>query len=443
MAKDDCTCNLPKGRRFATNLVAREVRFTRYEDRDYLVVPVVMARSDVVMNEALLPLEELHPDSWNGVPVTINHPVENGEFISANSPDIWAKWKIGQVFNAQLDGPSLKGEAWIDIDRANKLAPGLVEALLDGRPMDVSTGYFSKDVSADGEINGRTYKVVNRDVKPNHLALLPDSEGACSWQDGCGVRNNWRHKMKLSRKEKAAIETLKSTLQNDASNRALVLNCLFGNERGDDDDHRQIVADLISNDDSPFTPDDEDSLRMMSGETLRKMRDAYLKKQEEDEEESTEEESTEEGEKVTDSEDSEDNKMKDNVAKLVAAAVDKAIKAHLKALDPKQLAKDLAPHLLSEEDRAAIRLANNQVKNRRNQLIERIVSNSSMDRKVIEQWSTDQLETIADGLLPTPVYSARARTLVDHDNEDEVIAAMAPVSTLAVFKKQREGRKTA
>jgi hypothetical protein len=46
--------------------------------------------------------------------------------------------------------------------------------------------------------------------------------------------------------------------------------------RGSNDDRRQIVADLISDDRSPFTPDDETSLRAMTDATLLTMRDRYL-----------------------------------------------------------------------------------------------------------------------------------------------------------------------
>jgi hypothetical protein len=47
--------------------------------------------------------------------------------------------------------------------------------------------------------------------------------------------------------------------------------------RGQDDDRRQIMADLLSDDRSPFTPDDEQSLMMMSDTTLRTLRDRYLR----------------------------------------------------------------------------------------------------------------------------------------------------------------------
>ena len=39
---------------------------------------------------------------------------------------------------------------------------------------------------------------------------------------------------------------------------------------------RTIIADLISNDDAPFTPDDTDSLVMMSKESLERMRETFL-----------------------------------------------------------------------------------------------------------------------------------------------------------------------
>jgi hypothetical protein len=53
---------------------------------------------------------------------------------------------------------------------------------------------------------------------------------------------------------------------------------LKGSARGDDDDARQIIADLISDDGSPFTPDDDQALRMMSAASLREMRRKYLKR---------------------------------------------------------------------------------------------------------------------------------------------------------------------
>jgi hypothetical protein len=43
------------------------------------------------------------------------------------------------------------------------------------------------------------------------------------------------------------------------------------------DDRRQIIADLLASDDSPFTPDDEEALRMSRDEISHEYRDRFLK----------------------------------------------------------------------------------------------------------------------------------------------------------------------
>jgi hypothetical protein len=52
--------------------------------------------------------------------------------------------------------------------------------------IDVSTGYI-----ADEQCDGRG-PCIHRNIKPDHLAILPISQGACSWRDGCGVRSNMK-----------------------------------------------------------------------------------------------------------------------------------------------------------------------------------------------------------------------------------------------------------
>jgi hypothetical protein len=49
-----------------------------------------------------------------------------------------------------------------------------------------------------------------------------------------------------------------------------------GNARGSDDDRRQIIADLLSDDRSPFTPEDLDALNLARDEILRHWRDEWL-----------------------------------------------------------------------------------------------------------------------------------------------------------------------
>jgi hypothetical protein len=137
--------------------------------------------------------EELQkfPAAWNGVPLTVHHPVtQEGIPISANSPDIITDWSIGRVFNVQFVGGKLKGEAWVDVALAQELAPEVLSLLNSGADVEISTGLFSEDDSTPGEWNGEKYTATVRNFRPDHLALLPGGQGACSFSDGCGVRAN-------------------------------------------------------------------------------------------------------------------------------------------------------------------------------------------------------------------------------------------------------------
>lgn len=185
-----CGCDAFGGNTYNVHLKAAEVRHVDYLGRDHIVVPVIMARADVVMNGSRVPVDELFPEAWNGVPVTVGHPHVGEGFHTANDPDIMTNWAVGSIFNSHMDGHILKAEAWIDVERADRVRPGLVAQLEQGTEMDVSTGYFSMKEKSAGSLNGRRYTMVDRQINPDHLALLPDEMGACSWDDGCGVRTN-------------------------------------------------------------------------------------------------------------------------------------------------------------------------------------------------------------------------------------------------------------
>jgi hypothetical protein len=193
------------------HLSSSDIKPVRYQKRDHVVVPVVLAKSDVVMNDHLFPREEYFPLAWNGVPVTVQHPSKDGQHISANDPNTLEEWSIGRIFNVRDDNGSLVGEAWIDVALANELAPGLIDAIRKGEAIDVSTGYFADFEAAPGEINGKTYSGIHRNIRPDHLAFLPGAEGACNWTDGCGIRSNLR--MKINEKFMAGLKAMTDAVE--------------------------------------------------------------------------------------------------------------------------------------------------------------------------------------------------------------------------------------
>lgn len=170
-----------------------EITIVNHEGRDHWVVPVTMMVEGVHAGNhgpMLYTANELgsHVQAWNGIPVTINHPQnEDGIGISANAPSVLY---VGRVFNARMDGNRLRAEVWADINKLKEQSPEAYEAIENQRPLDVSVGVFTDDEEVEGTFNNESYIAIVHNLRPDHLALLPGAEGACSWDDGCGIRAN-------------------------------------------------------------------------------------------------------------------------------------------------------------------------------------------------------------------------------------------------------------
>lgn len=183
---------------------AVEVRELR--GRKHLVAPVV-AVSEGVLNGGFLPFQEIQKSApgWNGTPVTVNHPEDgDGNFLPASAPEVLEEYQIGRFLNVEAndDGAKLDGEVWIDLvqvkwlvengDELGDEAKQTVEMLRDGDPLEVSTGYWHGVVQESGEFEGHEFDAVQVELLPDHLAVLPNAEGACNWdgdttQSGCGA----------------------------------------------------------------------------------------------------------------------------------------------------------------------------------------------------------------------------------------------------------------
>lgn len=205
------------------------VRHETFNGGNYLVVPVVMMVQGVHSGShgpVLHLAEELGkiPESWNGIPVTINHPSVDGNYVSANSPEILSSWAVGTVFNARMDGDSLKAEAWIEEARIQSLSADTLERINNGEVIEVSVGVFSDEEIADGDFNGESYIAVARNHRPNHLALLPDATGACSVSDGCGIRTNQRGKQMSEKKMLVVNEENEEAVIKLLAERGLAVN---------------------------------------------------------------------------------------------------------------------------------------------------------------------------------------------------------------------------
>lgn len=210
---------------------AGAVRQTTFEGRDHVVVPVVLLVEGVhrgsggplyyspqeIQNSAMF---------WNGMPLPVYHPEQNGQAVSCNSPEVTEARSIGRVWNVRYESspkPRLVGEAWIDVVKAQAISPETLQKINAGEPIEVSTGLFSREEAVPGVWNTETYQAVVKDIRPDHLAILPGSVGACSLADGCGIRYNQGEGEQMEEQERGFFSTMLSKANS-------LLQRIMGNE---------------------------------------------------------------------------------------------------------------------------------------------------------------------------------------------------------------------
>lgn len=201
--KTDKIKAMEKGYEILTQLRnSYSVRQVTFEGRPHLVVPVVMMVEGVhsgSQGPILHTSDQLSRvvDAWNGIPVVIGHPKNaQGRYISANSPNVP---NVGRIFNARFENGKLKADCYIDIAKITNQSPTAIAHIRNQQPLQVSVGTFSDSDNVTGIWNNEQYVAVARNYRPDHLALLPGEEGACNWNDGCGIRNNSKQKNNMEK----------------------------------------------------------------------------------------------------------------------------------------------------------------------------------------------------------------------------------------------------
>lgn len=174
-----------------------QIRTATYQGQPHLVVPVIALRP-MVVNTRLAPAEAIAASvpHWQGVPIVVTHPQDaTGSDISANASPVVAEQIVGRFWNCTYSQGRLRGEMWLNLQVAEQLGGEVLEAvqaLQRGEAMDVSTGFFAEVEEREGTYQGRAYTGIFHDIRPDHLALLPNAVGACSWDDGCGAPRTHR-----------------------------------------------------------------------------------------------------------------------------------------------------------------------------------------------------------------------------------------------------------
>jgi len=193
--------------------VGYEIELKVHQEKAYLVVPVVMIMEGVMAGShgpLLHKVEDFgkFPEAWNGIPVVIDHPEEEGVNVSANSPEIIDSRTVGRVYNTHVKDSKLVAEVWLDEEKLNQVSPDTLAHINQGNPIEVSVGVFTEQEEEEGEWNGIEYKAIARNHRPDHLALLTECIGACSLADGCGIRANKKREKDMPKNVNEMINNL-------------------------------------------------------------------------------------------------------------------------------------------------------------------------------------------------------------------------------------------
>ena len=268
---------------YRTNVDTAAVRRETMDGREWLVVPVV-ALVEGVVNGAFVSADELARSlhSWNGRPVPVGHPQKNGQFISANSPDVIEQDVIGNLFNVSLVDNRLKGEMWLDVAKAERLGGDALDAvnrLEAGELVDVSTAYYADLEPRRGTFNGKQFTASQHNLFPDHLAILLHEPGACSVQDGCGAPrvNQKERTMEPDAPDSTPVEPTDTdiitlTEQTEVDDGFLKkLACRLGitSNNRKETVMDELIQELVSNEATDFT---EEELRAMPESALRKLK---------------------------------------------------------------------------------------------------------------------------------------------------------------------------
>jgi hypothetical protein len=346
-----------------------------HQGKNHIVVPVVMMVEGVHYGShgpLFHSINELgkFPDSWNGIPVVINHPEIEGRNVSANSPDIIEQQTVGRAYNTYVkDHRKLAAEAWLDMERLQNLSKEVLDHIQKGEPIEVSLGLFSDDETAEGDWNGEHYEAIAKNHRPDHLALLPCSVGACSLVDGCGLGVNSDTAMDNTVTE--MLETVTTTSVDETSPEFIRIESNINNLKKEDEEMaekakctpcvKEKVDSLIANSQGKYTEDDREMLETLS-ETLL-----------------------------------------DRISEPVETVVEKIVE------------KTVEVNVLSDEDKVALAAYKSLMKEKRDKLIQSIQDNAK------DVWTVEVLETMDDDKLERVLKSIKKDVVTDYSLNGGVV----------------------
>ncbi len=176
------------------NVVSLKMNKKEFLGKEYTVLPATIIKEGAFYPEGADPVKgalfvsakviERSALRWNGRGVSLNHPTN--ELATLNTPSDYNNQYLGLVFNSRYSksDKAIKTEFWLDSERAKPI----IDKIKSGAKIDVSIGAYGTFGDAEGDVGDTHYGHSFEDIMPDHVAILPFSDGACSYDHGCGIR---------------------------------------------------------------------------------------------------------------------------------------------------------------------------------------------------------------------------------------------------------------
>jgi len=231
------------------------------------------------MNGGLYSTEERDKafETLNRTPVTVEHPEIDGMFVSANDPEIDFDFRFGAFNeNARItDDNRIALDKVINVQKAMMTEKG--KRLLDrikeletnenARPMHTSVGVFVdvEEVELSTNADGQEFTWIARDMIFDHDAILLDSIGASTPDQGTGIGIN-KEQLKVSHyvvedeidDRSATPESLKLKAASFHTNKNVTFSKIFEelsrliNLNTDEGDHNWLLHESVDDDSFVF-----------------------------------------------------------------------------------------------------------------------------------------------------------------------------------------------
>lgn len=170
-------------------------RETDADGREHVVLPSYTLPANVVMNGGMYPSQEIdaHYAKIEGTLAPLGHPMVNGQFVSAFSPEGINRAHIGAWNrNVKKVGNRVYAEKWVDVEVAQRTEGGRrlmerVEAIERGEaaePIHTSIALLLEKRPAP---KGMAYNWVAKIHDIDHDAILLDQPGAATPEQGVGL----------------------------------------------------------------------------------------------------------------------------------------------------------------------------------------------------------------------------------------------------------------